>query len=330
VTRSAEETTPADVAAHLGDAGRAPDVVRAAGAVCWRRRQGAIQVLLVHRPRYRDWSFPKGKLDPGEVSVVAGVREVEEETGLHVRLGRPLPTAHYRLRPGADKEVAYWAAQVEADTPPPPHPDEVDQVRWTTSEEADRRLTRRGDRVQLEALLAAEADGALETWPFVVVRHGHAYPKSAWGRDDADRPLVTAGLRQAGALTALLRAWAPERVLSSPWKRCTDTVAPYATLTGVRVKSKGRLSENGHRRDPAKVAALVGRLLDARRPVAVCTHRPVLGTLLGTLAGHASAGVAADLPAHDPFLRAGEVLVAHVSRRGRVVAVERHAPLPEG
>ena len=86
--------------------------VRAAGAVVTRKGG---DVLLVHRPRYDDWSFPKGKLDPGEHAVTAAVREVAEETGLDVRLGPPLPGQRYRLANGRTKAVSYWTARVVGD-----------------------------------------------------------------------------------------------------------------------------------------------------------------------------------------------------------------------
>ncbi len=311
-----------------------PHVVRAAGALCWDHatarggRPAGLQVLLVHRPRYDDWSWPKGKLEPGEGFVEAAVREVAEETGLRVRLGRDLPTARYRLDDTSTKEVAYWAAHVPgALTPKPPRPREVDVLEWVSTDEADRRLTRRGDRVQLAALLAAHAEASLDTWPLLVLCHGHARPKSVWGHADAERPLVKVGLRQAEALATLLEAWAPERVVSSPWERCLQTVGPFVRASGSMLKTKNRLSEDGHRRDPAKVAALVTKLLGKNRPVVLCTHRPVLSTVLGTLAGHTGAGLTAAVPAADPFLLPGEVLVAHVSSRsGRIVRVERHLP----
>ena len=302
-------------------------MVRAAGAVCWQKgTDGELRVLVVHRPKYDDWSWPKGKLDADELDPVAAVREVAEETGLNVRLGITLPTARYRLSEVTDKAVAYWAAEVpDGELPPAPRPDEVDRAEWVSVEEADRRLTRRGDRQQLRALQEADADGTLGTWPLVVVRHAAARPRQTWTKNDADRPLSVGGRVQAAKLADLMAAWQPMRVWSSPWKRCLDTVAPYQDETGVQVRTKNRLSEDGHRRNPRRVGAFVGSLLDAGRPVAVCTHRPVLGSILGTLAGNAATGMRGLIPARDPFLQPGEVLVAHVSRRsGRVVAVERH------
>ncbi|WP_298989075.1 NUDIX domain-containing protein [uncultured Pseudokineococcus sp.] len=329
---STEDTASAEPDGPL--AGRT-DPVRAAGALVWRLRSGRLQVALVHRPAYDDWSFPKGKLDPGESAVGAAVREVAEETGLRVVLGQPLPAARYVLGGSGDrvvKHVAYWAAPAPAGgLPRPPRPREVDRTEWVDVDEAHRRLTRRGDQVQLRALAALHEDGCLDTWALVVVRHGHARPTTVWAHDEADRPLVASGRREAKQLVPLLAARGPARVVSSPWERCLQTVRPFVEDSGVGLRTKGRLTESAHRRDPDKVARYVGHLVDKGRPVVVCTHRPVLGTLLGALAGRAAAGsgAGAAIPATDPFLAPGEALVAHVSRRsGRVVAVERHAPQP--
>ncbi|MFP5345449.1 MAG: NUDIX hydrolase [Actinomycetes bacterium] len=303
-----------------------PTTVRAAGALCWRKVDGELLVLLVHRPKYDDWSWPKGKLDPGEEEAIAAVREVAEETGLAVQLGVSLPRARYRLSDMADKQVAYWAAHVpQEELPPPPRPDEVDRSEWVSADEALERLTRRGDRQQLQALLDADAGEVLDTWPLLVVRHGYAHPRDSWRGDDAQRPLSTAGERQAAALADLLEAWAPKTLYTSPFLRCTETLDPYLDVTDATMKTKQRLSEPGHRKEPRKVAALVSSLLGRGSAVAVCTHRPVLGTVLGVLAGHAAAGMPDEIPSRDPFLQPGEVLVAHIGRRTRrVVAVERH------
>jgi len=316
-------------AGHGGGAGTT--VVRAAGAVCWdTRADGApgLRVLLVHRPRYDDWSWPKGKLDGGEGPVEAAVREVAEETGLQVSLGRDLPAARYDLDERTSKHVAYWAARVRgAPTPQPPRPLEVDALAWMGTAEAEHRLTRRGDRVQLRALLDAHREGTLDTWPLVVLRHGHAVAKSTWSRTNAERPLAEDGLRQARALVPLLRAWSPLRVVSSPWERCLQTLEPYLEASGEALRARERLSEYGHRKDPTRVARLVTKALARGRPTLICTHRPVLSTVLGTLAGHAGVGVADTIPRADPYLEPGEALVAHVAvASGRVVRVERHLP----
>ena len=128
------------------------EVVGAAGGVPWRRRDdGSLEVLVIHRPRYGDWTFPKGKLDPGETWEEAAIREVREETGLAVTLGVELPSTEYRDRNGCPKRVRYWALTVEADDGMP-EGDEVDERRWVDTHEAAVRLTYDRDQAVLQAL----------------------------------------------------------------------------------------------------------------------------------------------------------------------------------
>ncbi|MER6237547.1 NUDIX hydrolase [Streptomyces clavifer] len=129
------------------------DPVRAAGCVLWRRSpyDGAIEICLVHRPRYDDWSFPKGKLKRGETALECALREVLEETGHHCAPAAVLPTARYLVN-GRPKEVSYWAAEATGGAFAPN--DEVDRVTWLSPPAARTRLTRPGDRVQLDAFLA--------------------------------------------------------------------------------------------------------------------------------------------------------------------------------
>ncbi len=132
---------------------RAPGVpvVRAAGGVIWRRSPGGeVEVLLVHRPRYDDWTVPKGKLDAGEDHAQAALREVEEETGLRCALGPELPSTSYRDRRGRPKSVRYWAMTPVAGGFAPT--DEVDEIRWLPLDEAKAALTYGRDAPVLDAL----------------------------------------------------------------------------------------------------------------------------------------------------------------------------------
>jgi 8-oxo-dGTP diphosphatase len=304
--------------------------VVAAGAICWRTGAAGVEVLLVHRPRYDDWSFPKGKAEPGELPPVCAVREVREETGLLVRLGRPLPEVWYTDALGRPKQVHYWSARV-LDTVGSPNPAEVDRLGWFSLAAARARLTAPGDRDPLGRLAELAEAGTLDTSGLLVVRHGTARPRDAWARADAERPLIAAGQRQAVALADLLTAWRPDVAVSSPWRRCVDTLAPYAKRSNVRVRTKGGLSERGFLRSPEKVTRHVQHLLDRAGVSLVCTHRPVLSGVMEALAARASRSARAAIPDADPYLAPGEVLVAHVSHpRGgpvRVVEVERH-PVP--
>ena len=306
-----------------------PDVV-AAGTICWRRSRepGGLEVLLVHRPRYDDWSWPKGKPEHGEPLTECAVRETAEETGVVAVLGRPLGTVRYRLPDGRSKESTFWAARAADRGPRTAPDDEVDGAAWLPLEAAARRLTYAADAEPLAALRRFATENELRTTPVLVIRHATARPRDAWTRRDALRPLVASGRRQAMALAALLRCWRPDPLLSSPWTRCLDTLAPYAAASGVRVRSKDGLSETGHRRRPVKARKHLRTLLESTHGGGLCTHRPVLGALLAELRAHCTTEAADALPRSNPFLRPGEVLVAHVARRpGQapvVVAVERH------
>ncbi len=317
-----------------------PVRVEAAGALVWRVRQGRLQVVLVHRPRYRDWSWPKGKLEPGEHAVTAAVREVEEESGLAVVLGRPLPTLEYRLADGRRKRVRYWSAQVAGRPdgpalharPPVEHAakDEIDRVRWFDVAEADRRLTRADDREPLAVLVDAHARGRLDTRALVVVRHGRARGRSSWEGEEGTRPLTPVGERQAAALVPVLSGFGVAGVVTSPWTRCRATVAPYLHAAGLAAEEAEPLTERQHADSPEKAVDVVARLLGTTGDVAVCTHRPVLPTVLGVVREHTRHHARAALPTSDPYLRPGEVLVAHVTAGAdgpRVEAVERHTPV---
>jgi len=128
------------------------DVVLAAGGVMWRKNNAGLEVLLVHRPKYDDWTLPKGKLDDGESAEDAALREVEEETGFRVSLGAELPATDYHDRYGRPKNVRYWVMDVLGGDF---HPNrEVDEVRWLPLESAKQALTYPRDRGVLDAFAA--------------------------------------------------------------------------------------------------------------------------------------------------------------------------------
>jgi 8-oxo-dGTP diphosphatase len=291
-----------------------------------------LQVALVHRPRYDDWSWPKGKLDPGEDFAAAAARETFEETGLRVRLGRPLPESRYALAGGQDKLVRYWAGEVVGGDGQLEH--EVDEVRWMSPTLAARRLTYGRDRDQLDALVALDGRDRLGSWPLLVVRHAHAHPRSGWSGPDASRPLSAVGVRRAARLVGLLEAYAPARVLTSPSVRCLHTVEPFCTARGVELVARRGLSEEGFEARPEKAHKHLRRIMDAAEAVAVCTHGPVMGPVLTDLLARAGA----DLPGTDRRMLArlvdvgldkGEVLALTMVGTGdeaEVVAVVRHRP----
>ncbi|GAA3979088.1 NUDIX hydrolase [Streptomyces marokkonensis] len=136
----------------------AASTVHAAGCVLWRSapRPGGLELCLVHRPRYDDWSHPKGKLRPGEDPLAGALREVAEETGYAAVPGAELPTVRY-VANGRPKEVRYWAAAATTGAFRPS--DEVDRILWLEPAAARARLTRPLDRPLVDALLAAHPPG---------------------------------------------------------------------------------------------------------------------------------------------------------------------------
>jgi 8-oxo-(d)GTP phosphatase len=321
-------------------AGRTPRQrpVEAAGALVWRLRDGAPEVVVVHRPRYDDWSWPKGKLDPGESAPAGAVREVCEETGLQIVLGSPMPTLRYKTSDGRGKVVHLWSARLATDDDAPAlsarHPveraasDEIDDVRWMPIEAADRRLTRKDDRVPLDALVALHAKGRLQTGSLAITRHGRARQRSAWKGEEQHRPLTPTGRAQAEALVPVLAAFGIREVITSQWERCAATIEPYARAARLQ-PADGFLTEAEHERSPARVAGAVRTLLEEGHDAVLCTHRPVLPTVLDVLGQHSRRSVADSLPAKDPYLRPGEVLLAHVGQTAkgpRVMAIESHLP----
>jgi 8-oxo-dGTP diphosphatase len=282
----------------------APRDVLAAGVVVFRPGK---RVLLVHRPKYDDWSFPKGKLDAGEHVTAAAVREVAEETGVDVRLGPPLGGQRYPNGNGRMKSVSYWVGRVVGDHDVSGYAvnAEIDDVRWVEVDDAVELLTYDHDRETLREARKLRRP----THAVVVLRHGAARSRKAWRQDDRLRPLLQAGRLQAQHLVPVLAAYDVTRVVSSGSTRCVETVAPYADTTGWKLELDDGLSEEDATAE--SVLHVVDGIVHGDDSAVICSHRPVLPSLLDAL------GV------EDPGLEPGGMLVAHV-RKGRVVATEQH------
>lgn len=252
----------------------AEDLVHAAGAVPWRQGPSAVEVLLEHRPRYDDWTLPKGKREPGEHMLLNAVREVFEETGATLTLGRRLKGSRYPYL-SMTKEVDYWTGQVARDDPSVVPNDEVDQVQWLPVEDAIDLASYDRDMSVLRDFARKSPD----TVPLIVVRHASAGSKKQWPGEDADRPLDAAGSADAQALAALLACFAPgpTRVLSSPALRCVDTVRPYAALAAAGVEVTDILSQTTK---PNVRAPLIRDLVSSAKPVVVCAHRENVASIV--------------------------------------------------
>ena len=250
--------------------------VRAAGGVLWREVDGQVRVAVVHRPRYDDWSLPKGKLDPGELEVAAAVREVEEETGFTCVVGRGLGVTRYRvLDQGRDvpKRVRWWALEATSGAFVPDT--EVDRLDWLTVPQAMRRVTAGTD----DATLQRFAECARSTSTVLLVRHGLAGRRDEWAGDDAVRPLDDAGGVQARTLGDLLPLWAPTAVLSAPALRCRATVAPAADRLGLPVEVDPDLAEDAAERLPGRLRELGA----SGRTVVACSQGGAIGAAVAEL-----------------------------------------------
>lgn len=340
-------------------ASRRPPVL-AAGALVWRLKNDKLQVLVVHRPRYDDWSFPKGKAEPGESMVLTAIREVAEETGRQIVLGRYLGKARRRLVSGRKKRTLYWAAQVLPEAGPgeglraavkPASKREIDKVRWWKAEKAARKLTHADDKRLLARLVDWYESGQLQVHSLVLVRHAKAVSRATWGygiNSEITRPLVMGrGQAQARDVAALLSAYGVGELVSSPWKRCVDTLAPYAHGCGLDLRSDEAFTEVSALMAPELMQASFRDLLERGSalagppepeavgpqgrepglalagppepepsyPLALCVHRPCLPLLFETLREYMGPELATKLPDSDPWLRPGQAVVVHLRRR---------------
>ncbi len=307
--------------------------VLAAGAVLWRIEKGKLLVAVIHRGRYDDWSFPKGKVDPGEFVAQTAVREIREETGLKVRLGQKLSSSSYQLPSGKLKEVHYWAAKVsdKALRNSTFKPDEeVSSVNWLTTADARAKFSYDFDRQLLDEVEALHKNGLLETRPFIVLRHAKATPRAEWkgGKavDDGKRPLLPEGFEQAKQLVPLLSAFAPKRVFTSPWYRCKTTVEPYASSRRVKIIERSVFSELGNQKGPQRTAKEVLAIAREGKAVLLCAHRPSLPSILKALSTFGSS-TQAELLLQAKALKPADFVVVHLTlgKKRKIAAIETYS-----
>lgn len=202
--------------------------VAAAGGVVWRGNHKSVEVALVHRPRYDDWTLPKGKLAEDETELAAAVREIGEEIGSTVAVSRRIGRIRYDVE-GVRKTVTYW---VMRDLGGEFRPNaEVDEMVWLTPGKARRRLSYDQDR----AVVADFASLPMPDSVLILLRHAKAGKRVDWDGDDALRPLDADGVRQARDLVQLLVPFRPTRIVSADLRRCEQTVVPLAEHLGVDV-----------------------------------------------------------------------------------------------
>jgi 8-oxo-dGTP diphosphatase len=287
--------------------------ILAGGAVVTREHSlRGTEVVIVHRKRYDDWTLPKGKVEAGESLPVCAVREVHEETGVTIRLGVPLDSISYQAGNAGLKKVDYWGGVVLDSVRRAPDA-EVDVVSWLPVRAAVSRLTYSHDHFLVQQYLEQPP-----TTPLVILRHAKAMDRKDWSRKDAARPINARGRRQARMLVPMLNAYGVTKLVSSTSTRCVATVLPYAQQEELPIDTHSLLSEEEGEHNAKGVVKLMRKIraatLKTGEPTAVCVHRPVLPHILDAL------------EIAPATLVTGELLVAHLTSKGTVHALERHRP----
>ena len=279
--------------------------VRAGGGVVRRRGPHGPEFALVHRPRYDDWTFPKGKAEDGETDEGSAEREVLEETGFRCERGPEVATIAYEDHLGRPKTVRYWLMYPSSGAFAPS--DEVDQLRWVDAVSASALLTYDHDRRVLQAATSFDR-------PVYLVRHAKAGDRDAWPEDDLLRPLSKKGRAQAEGLVDLFRDEAIDHVLSSPAVRCVQTVRPLAIARSIPVEEHGFLAEGTPTPDA------LGLVRSRGGAVAMCSHGDVIPAVVLTLAEHG-------VEMHDaPLWKKGSTWV--LERDGGLFTAVRYLGLP--
>ncbi len=247
----------------------------AAGCVVARTREnGKPEYLIVHRPRYDDWSLPKGKLDKGEPFLEGALREVKEETGFAGKNPRPVGSVGYLTKAGNPKVVRWWLTEVKKGKFKPNS--EVDKIKWVTLKKGLKKLTYRNDREVLDR--ANDMFLATSAGMIYLVRHAWAGKRKDGHVDDWQRPLDKRGRKQRKTIRDLLMAHPITRIGSSNYTRCVESVDPFAKRLGVPVELEPALVEGSH---PHR---LVGLIADLQGESAVlCSHGDVIGDMVGHL-----------------------------------------------
>lgn len=333
------------------------------------------ELCLVYRPKYDDWSWPKGKNEDNESHRHTAVREVGEETGYAVTLGPHIAQIEYPLenegkksisKSGAKnnsqnnnktevvKRIHYWMMREISENAAmrrlpafgpikPAKPTEIGNVIWLTPSKARKKLTHDSDRKVLDAFLEKLHDGQTEYKTLILVRHGKAESRKSWQGSEATRPITPLGSAASYALGRELACYAPNRIVSSPWKRCMETVATFAHDSSLSIEQIAELTEDHHENKPkSTLSVLISEIqnLDCNaknteaninNSTVMCLHRPIIGTFFDYLRGITKPRAHKRiLSQKSPYMPTGSAIVLHISntsKGARIIDIEKVLPI---
>jgi 8-oxo-dGTP diphosphatase len=251
-------------------------MIRAAGALLWREtNERTIEIALIHRPKYDDWTLPKGKIEEGETALQCAYRELIEETGIKASFTRQLGTVEYE-ESGQRKRVIFWSAQcaLEASTFIPN--EEVDVLEWLAPDQALAKASHESDRQMIESFLSQ----APHTDTLIILRHTKALERGDWDEVDSERTLDEVGFDQAQLLIKHLEPFAIEEVYTSDYVRCVQTVTPLAHSRGLNISQVPSLNEETFEEDPLRSVSFANALKQDEKNILICSHNPVIPTML--------------------------------------------------
>jgi phosphohistidine phosphatase SixA/8-oxo-dGTP pyrophosphatase MutT (NUDIX family) len=286
-------------------------IIYAGGAVLWRYgAQKKIEVALIHRPRYDDWSLPKGKRDGNESLIACAYREVMEETGYESVFGPELGEVTYVVD-GDSKIVKYWSAQAAENPSGKPDPQEVDQIEWLSPADARKKLSLDDDRSVIDFFL----EFGTGTTALVLLRHAKAVKREDWDGDDGDRPLAHLGQLQAKRMLTNYLPYAIDHVHSSDAMRCIETIEPMTHSLSMHPIFSSDLSEYRFSKDKEAALDYAQDLMDSGKRTIICSHNPILPKLLKKLIGKKN------FKQLDQELKPAEAWVLH-HRDGEIIAID--------